>query len=74
MFYLIPPTEENLLLYEQWVLSSNQSEIFFGSQVKKCYCVHVHPGNTLFIPSGMRIKEQISVSLYSRVDTCCIDS
>ncbi|XP_019851976.1 PREDICTED: lysine-specific demethylase 7B-like isoform X1 [Amphimedon queenslandica] len=52
VFYLIPPTEENLLLYEQWVLSSNQSEIFFGSQVKRCYCVHVHPGNTLFIPSG----------------------
>lgn len=52
MFYLIPPTEVNMLLYEQWVSSANQSEIFFGSKVEKCYMCRVLPGNTLFIPTG----------------------
>ena len=52
IFYFIPPTEENLLKYEQWVMSSNQSEIFFGDKVPKCYKCHVSAGNTLFIPTG----------------------
>ena len=52
VFYLIPPTEMNMLLYEQWVSSANQSEIFFGSKVEKCYMCRVLPGNTLFIPTG----------------------
>lgn len=52
VFYLIPPTEENLTHYEQWVLSSSQSEVFFGDLVSKCYCCRVRQGNTLFIPSG----------------------
>jgi hypothetical protein len=52
VFYLIPPTDENLKKYEKWVMSSNQSEIFFGSQVKECYCITVKQGNTLFIPTG----------------------
>lgn len=30
VFWLIPPTEKNMLLYEQWVLSGKQSDIFFG--------------------------------------------
>ena len=52
MFYFIPPTEENLLKYEQWVMSSNQSEIFFGDLVPKCWKCHIKAGNTLFIPTG----------------------
>ena len=52
MFYFIPPTEENLLRYEQWVMSSNQSEIFFGDKVPKCYKCHISAGNTLLIPTG----------------------
>lgn len=52
IFYLIPPTEENLLLYEEWVSSSNQSELFFGNQVKDCHQFTLLPGNTLFIPTG----------------------
>lgn len=30
VFWLIPPTEKNLQLYEKWVLSGKQSDIFFG--------------------------------------------
>ena len=52
VFYLIPPTEENLIRYEEWVMSSNQSEVFFGDMVPHCYICSVQPGNTLFIPSG----------------------
>ena len=52
IFYLIPPTEENLIRYEQWVMSANQSEVFFGDLVPKCYICRVRQGNTLFIPSG----------------------
>ena len=52
MFYLIPPSEENLIKYEHWVMSVHQSEIFFGGQVSSCYKCRVLPGNTLFIPTG----------------------
>ena len=52
VFYLIPPTEENLIRYEEWVMSSNQSEMFFGDFVPQCYICTVRQGNTLFIPTG----------------------
>lgn len=41
MFWLIPPTEENLRRYEKWVLSGKQSDVFFGDQVAKCGRVKV---------------------------------
>lgn len=34
IFYLIKPTPANLTLYSQWMTSTNQSETFFGDQVK----------------------------------------
>ena len=52
VFYLIPPTEENLIRYEEWVMSPNQSEMFFGDLVPQCYICTVRQGNTLFIPTG----------------------
>ena len=52
VFDLIPPTEENLIRYEEWVMSSNQSEMFFGDLVPQCYICTVRQGNTLFIPTG----------------------
>jgi hypothetical protein len=52
VFYLIPPTTENLKIYEQWVSSSSQSEVFFGDLVEHCYEFCVLAGNTFFIPSG----------------------
>ncbi|XP_071960096.1 histone lysine demethylase PHF8-like isoform X2 [Antedon mediterranea] len=52
IFYLIKPTLSNLILYERWVSSSNQNEMFFGDQVNSCYRCSVTEGQTLFIPTG----------------------
>ncbi|XP_001606028.1 jmjC domain-containing histone demethylation protein 1 [Nasonia vitripennis] len=52
IFWLIPPTEKNLALYQEWVLSGKQSDIFFGDMVDRCGRITLHAGMTLFIPTG----------------------
>lgn len=52
VFWLIPPTKDNLRLYERWTLSGNQSEIFLGDKVSECCRVTLEAGNTFFIPTG----------------------
>ena len=52
VFYMVRPTPANLNLYETWLNASNQSELFFGDQVDKCYKCVVKQGQTLFIPTG----------------------
>ncbi|XP_041819589.1 lysine-specific demethylase 7A isoform X1 [Chelmon rostratus] len=52
IFYLIKPTPANLALYEAWSSSPNQSEVFFGDKVEKCYKCVVPQGTTLLIPTG----------------------
>ncbi|KAG8200194.1 hypothetical protein JTE90_024977 [Oedothorax gibbosus] len=52
VFWLIPPTEKNLAMYETWVLSGKQGDVFFGDTVEKCARVHLESGNTFFIPTG----------------------
>lgn len=52
VFWLIPPTEKNLQLYEKWVLSGKQSAVFFGDTVEKCARIYLTSGNTFFIPTG----------------------
>ncbi|BFZ10607.1 hypothetical protein BsWGS_13645 [Bradybaena similaris] len=52
VFYLIKPTQKNLMLYEKWLSSSKQSELFFGDQVDHCYQMVVKEGHTLFVPTG----------------------
>lgn len=52
VFWLIPPTEHNLDLYERWVLSGKQSDIFFGDTVEKCARIVLNEGNTFFIPTA----------------------
>ncbi|XP_030643940.1 lysine-specific demethylase 7A [Chanos chanos] len=52
IFYLIKPTKANLALYEAWSSSPNQSEVFFGEKVDKCYKCVVRQGTTLLIPTG----------------------
>lgn len=51
-FYLIPPTVQNLLIYESWTCSVNQSTTFLGDLVSECYYFDLTPGSTLIIPSG----------------------
>uniref|UniRef100_A0A3Q3M139 Lysine (K)-specific demethylase 7Aa n=1 Tax=Mastacembelus armatus TaxID=205130 RepID=A0A3Q3M139_9TELE len=52
IFYLIKPTSANLALYEAWSSSPNQSEVFFGDKVDKCYKCVIPQGTTLLIPTG----------------------
>ncbi|XP_032444997.1 lysine-specific demethylase 7A [Xiphophorus hellerii] len=52
IFYLMKPTPTNLALYEAWSSSPNQSEVFFGDKVDKCYKCVVTQGTTLLIPTG----------------------
>ncbi|XP_036433112.1 LOW QUALITY PROTEIN: lysine-specific demethylase 7A [Colossoma macropomum] len=52
IFYLIKPTKANLALYESWSSSPNQSEVFFGEKVDKCYKCVVKQGTTILLPTG----------------------
>ncbi|XP_068937687.1 lysine-specific demethylase 2B isoform X2 [Petaurus breviceps papuanus] len=52
IFWLIPPTLHNLGVYEEWVLSGKQSDVFLGDRVKQCQRIELAQGDTFFIPSG----------------------
>ena len=52
VFWIIPPTENNLKTYENWTLSGRQGDYFFGDIVDKCGMITLEAGNTFFIPSG----------------------
>ncbi|XP_055009402.1 lysine-specific demethylase 2B isoform X2 [Boleophthalmus pectinirostris] len=52
VFWLVPPTSYNLALYEDWVLSGKQSDIFLGDRADGCQRVELKQGYTFFIPSG----------------------
>jgi len=39
-------------LYEQWILSGKQGDIFFGDTVEQCGRVSLNAGDTFFIPTG----------------------
>ncbi|XP_041095902.1 lysine-specific demethylase 2B-like [Polyodon spathula] len=52
VFWLIPPTPRNLELYEEWVLSGKQSDVFLGDRVDGCERIELKQGYTFFIPSG----------------------
>uniref|UniRef100_A0A669ETP5 [histone H3]-dimethyl-L-lysine(36) demethylase n=1 Tax=Oreochromis niloticus TaxID=8128 RepID=A0A669ETP5_ORENI len=52
VFWLIPPTPQNLEMYENWVLSGKQGDIFLGDKCHDCQRIELHQGNTFIIPSG----------------------
>nr|XP_061800550.1 lysine-specific demethylase 2B-like [Nerophis lumbriciformis] len=52
VFWLVPPTLHNLALYEDWVLSGKQSDVFLGDRADGCQRVELRQGYTFFIPSG----------------------
>merc|ERR1719414_289714 len=52
IFFLVPPTDANLLLYEKWVKNEEKKVDFFGSEASGCCRVDVPAGSTLFLPSG----------------------
>ncbi|XP_051559950.1 lysine-specific demethylase 2A-like isoform X3 [Myxocyprinus asiaticus] len=52
VFWLIPPTPQNLELYENWVLSGKQGDIFLGDKATDCQRIKLKQGYTFIIPSG----------------------
>ncbi|XP_054826546.1 lysine-specific demethylase 2A isoform X1 [Eublepharis macularius] len=52
IFWLIPPTPQNLELYENWLLSGKQGDIFLGDRVSDCQRIELKQGYTFVIPSG----------------------
>uniref|UniRef100_A0A671NNT5 Lysine-specific demethylase 2A-like n=1 Tax=Sinocyclocheilus anshuiensis TaxID=1608454 RepID=A0A671NNT5_9TELE len=52
VFWLIPPTPQNLELYENWVLSGKQGDIFLGDKATDCQRIELKQGYTFIIPSG----------------------
>ncbi|KAJ8044202.1 Lysine-specific demethylase 2B [Holothuria leucospilota] len=52
VFWLIPPSEHNMQIYENWVLSSKQGDIFLGDKVSDCGKVYLEAGDSFLIPSG----------------------
>nr|XP_043884064.1 lysine (K)-specific demethylase 2Aa isoform X1 [Solea senegalensis] len=52
VFWLIPPTPPNLELYENWVLSGKQGDVFLGDRATDCQRIELKQGFTFIIPSG----------------------
>ncbi|XP_061101235.1 lysine (K)-specific demethylase 2Aa isoform X1 [Conger conger] len=52
VFWLIPPTSRNLDIYENWVLSGKQGDIFLGDKATDCQRIELKQGYTFMIPSG----------------------
>lgn len=52
IFWMVPPTELNLQVFEHWTLSGNPQHLFLGDTVEDCFRVELEQGNTFFIPSG----------------------
>uniref|UniRef100_A0AAY4BSL5 [histone H3]-dimethyl-L-lysine(36) demethylase n=1 Tax=Denticeps clupeoides TaxID=299321 RepID=A0AAY4BSL5_9TELE len=52
VFWLIPPSPQNLELYENWVLSGKQGDIFLGDKASHCQRIELKQGYTFMIPSG----------------------
>ncbi|XP_077460490.1 lysine-specific demethylase 2A-like isoform X2 [Stigmatopora argus] len=52
VFWLIPPTTQNLDLYEHWVLAGKQGDVFLGDRASDCHRIEIHQGCTFIIPSG----------------------
>lgn len=55
MFWLIPPTPQNLELYENWVLSGKQGDVFLGDRASDCQRIELKQGCTFIIPSGIHL-------------------
>ena len=52
VFYLAPPTQENLEIYEKWNNSSNRVETFLGDSLTECLKLSLSRGQTLLLPGG----------------------
>jgi len=51
VFWLVPPTDKNLVLFEEWSRKKEKAG-FFGDIAEGCFRVDVMAGNTMFLPAG----------------------
>ncbi|KAF1762440.1 hypothetical protein GCK72_010702 [Caenorhabditis remanei] len=51
VFWLIPPTETNFFLYQEFIKTVSDNS-FFGYTVEHCHVAILEPGDTMLIPSG----------------------
>lgn len=51
-FFMIPPTEENLLKYEAWLVNADENRPFLGDLVDECFELCLEEGFTVMLPSG----------------------
>ncbi|CAI2348057.1 unnamed protein product [Caenorhabditis sp. 36 PRJEB53466] len=51
VFWLIPPTETNFFIYQEFIKTVGDNA-FFGKTVEKCHMAILEPGDTMLIPSG----------------------
>jgi F-box/leucine-rich repeat protein 10/11 len=47
IFWLVPPTDKNLLLYEQWVKEQTDRTEFFGDLAEGCCRIEILAGQQL---------------------------
>ncbi|KAL8580311.1 hypothetical protein ACOMHN_030935 [Nucella lapillus] len=52
VFWLIPPTKENVERYMNWVLSAKQGDYFLADHMDQCQMMRLKAGYTFIIPSG----------------------
>lgn len=52
IFFLIPPTDTNLEIYQKWVMSGKQSDQFLPDLVETCQRIVLQQGSTFLLPSG----------------------
>lgn len=52
IFWLIPPTENNLKKYERWMMSGDQASIFLPDIMEACQRITLKQGWTFMLPSG----------------------
>uniref|UniRef100_A0AC34QG25 JmjC domain-containing protein n=1 Tax=Panagrolaimus sp. JU765 TaxID=591449 RepID=A0AC34QG25_9BILA len=53
IFYILPPTDENLNMFSKWTMDEKHTETFLGDMVPDSLTrVVINPGETVMIPSG----------------------
>ena len=52
VFWLIPPTHDNVERYVNWVLSAKQGDYFLADHMDQCQMLRLKAGYTFIIPSG----------------------
>jgi len=51
VFWLVPPTDSNLLAYEAWVTGEDRAG-WFPDRAEGCTRLDLHTGTTMFLPAG----------------------